>query len=665
MMVRNPLCFLTVLALTGAAACHGARTDDPPKESTAEAQPAAPAPDPPPELTRRRVFSKQLASEQAFLDLSQEVAGERYSKFIIDLKTDDIYYFDVNVYKLHIDFVFGEIYKRPVTADAIPAFNRNYDGVKPDFLFCYLVHHLGPDLWTFAFWEGDLMTQAHVARAYARVKATFPGERKLHFRPDSTLHEKVSKKLPKHIPILTNDEIYKKTDYHAFNPGKRVGKLRIVRDTEKPETLVFAPEEIVILAESLPDITVVSGIISEQFSTPLSHVALRAAAWGIPHVGLRKAAKTYAALAGQWVFFDAKPGSHELRKATPEEVQEREAQMTAKRTVRIPSADLAQRDLRPLAKLRGADTPAYGAKSSNLGQIAAAHLPGFEVPDGFGIPIVHYGEFMKSSGLDAHLAKLLDDPKFASDPAHRKAELEALRAAILKAPLQPDFGKAVWAEASKLLAKTQSGLFVRSSTNAEDLPGFNGAGLYDTVANVMDEPGLHDAIRTVWASVWNLRAYEERQYFGIDHRQVFGACLVQVGMNATASGVLVTTNLFNRQDLTTYTINAKNGLGMRVVEGQKVPEQLLFDYSNNGIKVLSRSDEDTMLVFDAQGGLKEVPNPNKGEPVLTDTRAYRLVMASRGLVDLFAIDQALDIEWLFAGDKLWIVQARPFISPES
>ena len=75
--------------------------------------------------------------------------------------------------------------------------------------------------------------------------------------------------------------------------------------------------------------------------------------------------------------------------------------------------------------------------------------------------------------------------------------------------------------------------------------------------------------------------------------------LVQIGVNATAAGVLVTRNLYDRRGHPlSYTINAKRGLGLRVVAGTTVPEQILYDIGNYGTKIVSRSDDPTMLVFD-------------------------------------------------------------------
>ena len=82
------------------------------------------------------------------------------------------------------------------------------------------------------------------------------------------------------------------------------------------------------------------------------------------------------------------------------------------------------------------------------------------------------------------------------------------------------------------------GVFVRSSTNAEDLPGFNGAGLYDTVANVRGKAALGEAVKQVWASLWNLRAVEERgrivpRVVGLIRERRFRAAAIQRALRPT------------------------------------------------------------------------------------------------------------------------------------
>src|SRR4029078_2158597 len=74
--------------------------------------------------------------------------------------------------------------------------------------------------------------------------------------------------------------------------------------------------------------------------------------------------------------------------------------------------------------------------------------------------------------------------------------------------------------------------------------------------------------------------------------------------------------------------------------------------------------EDTKLVFDETGGVHEVKNPDAGKPVLTNRRAILLADTARQLTRVFRSTK-LDIEWVFAGDQLYIVQSRPYVTDKS
>ena len=203
------------------------------------------------------------------------------------------------------------------------------------------------------------------------------------------------------------------------------------------------------------------------------------------------------------------------------------------------------------------------------------------------------------------------------------------------------------------------GLFARSSTNAEDLPNFSGAGLYTTVPNVRTDDQLMEAIKSVWASVWNYEAYEARESFGMNHFGVYPAVLVQRGINAESAGVAITTDPFNRANRGAVYVNAKRGLGIKVVEGRRVPEQLIYSPRSNAIQVLTRSDEDTMLKFDESGGVREI-KIEESRTVLTDPMVRRLARAAYQIKRLFA-GRDQDIEWLYVRGQLYIVQSRPYI----
>ncbi len=204
------------------------------------------------------------------------------------------------------------------------------------------------------------------------------------------------------------------------------------------------------------------------------------------------------------------------------------------------------------------------------------------------------------------------------------------------------------------------GLFARSSSNSEDLPKFSGAGIHSSVPNVKGDQQMIEAIKTVWASLWNFEAYEARERAGIDHSKVYMAVLIQEGINADSAGVMLTTDPYDRENKSAYYISAKRGLGIKVVEGKRVAEQIIFRPQTNTIQVLTRSAEDSLLTFDENGGVKEIPISGE-RAVLTDHMVRKLVKAARGIKRVFG-GKDQDIEWIFMGGQIYIVQARPFVA---
>ena len=606
----------------------------------------------------QRAWIRTIPDDVTWGKYSKQLNADRFGKCVIDLKKDDIYFIDVNLFNLHADFVLGVLLKKAWTRENIIEYNKNYERVKPHFILCYVTHHSKVDRWTLSFWEGDKIDAAGVVRTLDKLKTTFWKHKDLAFRPDSTPQEKVAKEVGKKgWKTVTNDELYKASDYQAFNLGKTVGRLKVVPIGTPYESLLFERTDIVLLQESYPDITPVAGILATTFSTPLSHVNLRATAWGVPNAGDKKARDKWAKLDGKVIYYEVTDGGATVREATAAEVEEHERTKKQLRHVSLPQADITNPRLAMLTRMRAKDAVVYGTKSANLGEIRTANLEGVYIPDGFGVPFFYYVRHMKQHGLDQRVLDMLADPRFADDAAHRKQALEDLRKAIVDSPIDPAVLDVIYKRVRLKLGG--KGVFVRSSTNAEDLAGFNGAGLYDTVPNVVGRDALGAAIKTVWSSLWNMRAVEERGAFGIDHRQVYAAVMIQVGVNASAAGVLITRNLWDQSDDDGFTINAKFGLGMRVVEGQKVPEQIIFDATNDGTKIISRSDDPVMLVFDDKGGIKEVPTPDGGV-ILTEARAKTLVTAVQQFMPLWPSTD-LDVEWVLEGEKMWIVQSRPYV----
>ncbi len=624
-----------------------------------------------------RVWQSEVGDIHTWHQLSKPMRDAEFTKFVIDIKTNKIYFVDSHVFALHADFVVDYLQKVPRSRANMQAYNQNYSTQKPQYILGYITHYpnikqgrKSESLWTFSFWEGDTIQASDIYRTHKRLTQTFKLAQ-LKFRPDSLAQEQVAKQFkPNRISVVNNHQIYQASPYQAFNVGSAIGRLVIVPETAQLDDLNFNEEDIVLLQTSYPDISPVAGVITNQFSTPLSHVNLRATAWGIPNATIKNAAETFKSFENRHVYYQVTEAGYTLREATADEVVQQQAKVTAKSTITMPLADLQTNVLLPLNQISAADANKYGAKTSNLGEMMRAKLPmslqdGFgvplNIPDGFGIPFSYYCSHIKQHQIDVTIQQMLENPKFNHDTAWRKQALEQLRNSIVSARINPDDMRKIKRQWQTQLA--EKSVFVRSSTNAEDLKGFNGAGLYDTVPNVTNEKKLEEAIKQVWASVWNMRAVDERAHFGIKHEEVYPAVLIQTAVNATAAGVLLTTDIWGHQP-STYTINAKWGLGMRVVEGQKIAEQILYDTSNEGTRVISRSDETTMLVASANGGMIEKPVP-KGEAILTQQRAKVLGGLAKRVSKIFKRTEVLDIEWVLetqqGKDVFWLVQARPYV----
>ena len=462
------------------------------------------------------------------------------------------------------------------------------------------------------------------------------------------------------IARVLQTEISKEQDYQPLNIARGLGRIHIIPKLD--DHVEIGSNEIVVLDEVPVQLPPVAGIITTKPSTPLSHINLLAKGWGIPNVYIKNAQELLKQYNGWWVQFDAKRDTYTIERADNTTLDEYQRRLKQRLDIMTPRSDLSVTKIAGLNEQRAASVIAYGAKSANLGELIHARPAGFIVPPGFTVPFFYYDQFLKDSNLDDAIYAMLNDQKFVHDPAYRRSFLTRLREDFQKAAMNPELR-------SEILRRWHGefgnrGVFARSSTNSEDLPNFNGAGIYTSMPNLKTDEQLIEGIKTVWASVWNFEAYEARERAGIDHTKVFMAVLIQEGINSESSGVMITTDPFNRDknpvNKGSIFISAKRGLGMKVVEGQKVAEQVIYRPIANAVQVLTRSEEDSLLTFDENGGIKEIPISGE-RAVLTDDVVRRLAAAAAKTKDVFR-ERDQDIEWAYMKGQIYIVQARPFIS---
>ncbi|MFY9607325.1 MAG: PEP/pyruvate-binding domain-containing protein [Blastocatellia bacterium] len=576
--------------------------------------------------------------------------------FVIDRRAGDrVYYVNSNAYKFHKDFV-NATYLSLERGRAF--YENNYLKADRRFILGTIAFQTASGKFTFEFWEGDRLTGELLAEGHASLTGSFFA--KLSFKPNSLAQEKLAAMVNADrgttpIPVLTARELAADGQYQPLNLGAGIGQLRIL-DRVTPETVIDR-NQIVIFKEAPVQLTPLSGIITTETASPLSHVNMLAKSWGIPNARIRNADELFKQLEGKYVRLEVGENDYSLAPADPREVEDRNRQWMKRGDLVTPRADLDYDRLTDLSSQRARHALRFGAKSANLGELMNARLPGLRVPPGFAIPFRSYQEFIRLNRLEERIASTVEEDRFVHDPRYRRTRLAEIRLWIQSGKHDDAFKEKVLAKVHREYAG--KGLFARSSTNAEDLPNFSGAGLYTTVPNLRGDQQLLEAIKTVWASVWNYEAYEARESFGMNHFGVYPAVLIQEGIDADSAGVVITTDPFNPADRGAVYINAKRGLGIKVVEGKRVAEQIIYRPRSGTLQVLTRSDEDTMLAFDERGGIREL-KIEQHRAVLTDQMARRLAGAAIQIKRIFG-GRDQDIEWVYSKERLFIVQSRPYV----
>ena len=251
---------------------------------------------------------------------------------------------------------------------------------------------------------------------------------------------------------------------------------------------------------------------------------------------------------GELVYLKVQSDSFLIRKATLAEAtifwQNNEPQDTI-----ILSKDVS---LQGLVDLQNADytyLDKIGGKATNFAEMLNVKVDGIPIPtpeSSFAIPFYYYDQHLKDAGLESFIEQMLVDENFINDPAFRRNKLEELQYRIKDFPLDPVLIDLVRNRISNF--QDFAAFRFRSSTNAEDLEDFSGAGLYDSKSAKKNHATktIDSAIKKVWASLWNWRAFEERSYYNIVHTSCAMGILVHRSFpDEDANGVMITKNLYN------------------------------------------------------------------------------------------------------------------------
>jgi hypothetical protein len=523
-----------------------------------------------------RIDCREEFDALAARPLDASLPGAFTIKTIIDRADDDTPYFlDTEAYPIHQRFATEQLGWPPGQP-----FVTEYLYPQRRFLLGSITYFAEPDLWTYELAPYDTADAEMILRAMEVLGGvSFFGD-VLAFHPTSLEQEAIADGLG--VRVVTTEDIYRGATYQPLNLGETVAQVRLVR-ADDLDTDYISPREIAVLDRVPNDISVVAAVVTEQFQTPLSHVNVLSQQRGTPNMALVGAREMLEPYEGQWVRLTVGAFEWSIEETTqadadawweehrpePVEVQPPDPSVTG-----FPDVD----------DLGIADLPAVGGKASQFGELR--DVAEAVVRDGFAIPVRYYLEFIADNGFDVEIDAMLADPDFLADGALRRDRLAALEADMRAAPLDAAFLADLEARITGEFPGTR--MRFRSSSTAEDLDHFAGAGLYTSASGEVGDPDdpVADAVRTVWASLWRFRAFEERAYVGIDHTQVAMAVLVHPAyVGETAQGVAITANLFDPgaggEDA--FYINAQLG-GVSVVQPPDsgiVADQLLYFYFHN------------------------------------------------------------------------------------
>lgn len=607
--------------------------------------------------------------------------GEDGVKFVIDMQAGDVVHLiGTRDWALHYTWVREQIERLPPLDRCEPEQAREFElswvlfsqqeyyrveGRR--FLLGTLVRHRNGSK-TVEFTPGDAITGALMERAFFAVVRGVPDPTEWAIRPTEGRQIAELRGIEGRVPIVGPNSPYVGLSYQPLNPAVGFGTLTFVpaRDLESAE---LGPNVIVVTDDVPNESAFMGGLITEAFQTPLAHVNVLARGRNTPNMALRGAREDprLKDLFGKLVRLEVRPADFSLREAGAAEADEYWRARAPTGPKLRPARDLS---VRGVVDLQGANyrlRDSVGSKAAGIAELyrvtslggycPSSTLPLYVPPRAFAIPFAHYAEHFSDSGAERLLAELEEDPEFRADPHAHAAGLERVRRLMLDHPVEPELLARVTAALEERFGRIR--VRFRSSSNTEDLATFNGAGLHTSTSGDIDGSSstVEDALRQVWASLWNTRAYDERAFGHVDQTRAAMAILVhQTWTSEAAQGVGISRNVLHATRDSQYYINAQVGEASVTNPAPGVTSDEI---------VYTRPPRVPKAEYLARSSL------SRGRDVLSFAEIQRLGCALesvhlhfRPLLDPDQEDRlfAVQIEWKLMGPerRLLIKQARPY-----
>ena len=587
-------------------------------------------------------------------------------KVLLDLKYNTLYFLNANKYRLHVDFC-NDVLGYGHNGWKFNVDNYDETGNR-DFLLGTVNHFKNHNKYVLEFSVADNITPAQINKLHKAILLNFELSSPLYLFLNTARMSAIDK-AELIMPTIEPSEIYEGLNYQGLNPKEGYGVVTFV-SLDRVGLTTLSAEHLVIIDGTPNDLPPVAGVITSTFQTPLSHITLLCMNRGTPMAAQKDVwnDSLLRSLEGLPVWFKIGDEKVFVEETTMENVEAFAKNERRQKPKIILQKDTLINQLILPEEMKDAFS-LVGGKAAHFGMLYEAtqklKLEAKLPEDAFAIPFSFYEEHIKVAGAQ-HLIRALPEHPASMKDSLLKQQLEFIQFLIKRTPISPELLKMINRQISSSDFET---FRFRSSTNAEDIDGFNGAGLYTSKSGVFKDvkKTFEKAIQNVWASTWSYRAFMERSYFDINQPSVSMAILCHRSFpDEEANGVVITKNLY-RENYRGFVINAQFGEVSVVKPPKGVTCEQFICYSDKNDAFFGKKNIVEYISYSSLNSAKESTVLGTKEVValtqqVSKIKKYMYHKKKKELNNIPYHEYALDFEFKLVGQyrELYIKQMRPF-----
>jgi pyruvate, water dikinase len=509
--------------------------------------------------------------------LKSSYANVQSVKVVYEIATDKIYYIQSAKYPYHASFCIAYLrsYEEIIDFNAIEYSDRK----ERRYATCNLNFYTNSNLYTIEFFQDDEILLKNVIKLYNKIKAStiFSSVKIL----DNSWH---TTKWIGDTTLTFQDinSLYKNQQFQSMKTGTAYGKLVFIENEKK---LVNVKNSEIVVLKNLPNaLPICAASITEAYQTPLCHINILAQNRNTPNCVIKNAFENIELLkfSNKTIELKITIDTFYIKEITKEQLTTFSNSKKSKSgKIKTLTCDEKIKKLIPINKLSIKFINTVGGKAANMGELQKIQtVDNKRIPtptNSFAIPFYFYKEHLINNKIDS----LIEELYGADDEYFIENTLKKIQIAIEKGKISTALLEQVKVFMG---ADSLENFRFRSSTNAEDVEGFNGAGLYDSKTGTFKPNAtktVEKAIKQVWSSLWKERAYFERCYYRIDQTNLAMGILVNKAFGEEeVNGVAVTKNLY-RNNYPSFTINVQQGEVSVVQPNDSImAEQMIVNYAS-------------------------------------------------------------------------------------